>query len=510
MISKWAYEALGGLKEDSVTIASGLSPSGEVHVGNLREVLTADFLYRAAINSEYTPTQIMSWDDFDRFRKVPEDIPKSFSEHIGKPYREVPDPFGEYESYGKRFEVLFEEVAEQLDIQTEFKSQYDNYKSGMYDRDIVNALRSRREISDIIEGFMTQDLTEEQKNKFYPVSVYSRFTGKDNTRITDYNGDTKISYVCLDTGKTDTIDFSQDRQVKLGWKIDWPMRWNYEGVDIEPGGRDHASQGGSFDVSSVISEEIFNNKPPKFIPYEFVKIQGENKKISSSEGSVITPQNMLEIYSPEVIRWMYTRQVPSSQIQISFEPDSVYRIYDEFDTELKRGLSKDNKALISVGDGLKPKPPFRHLEGIGINTGFTWEKARTLLHNDNHPTNKETEKRFRRIQTWRDKYKPKETYNIQENSNSSFLKSLSGKEREDMRSLEELIEQKDKLSRKDISSEIYQIPKRDYMSNEDKKKSQKEFFKNAYTTLFGRKKGPRLATFIWAADKKKLIEPFKE
>lgn len=40
------------------------------------------------------------------------------------------------------------------------------------------------------------------------------------------------------------------------WKIDWPMRWLYEGVDFEPGGKDHAAPGGSYDTSRVIAKEI--------------------------------------------------------------------------------------------------------------------------------------------------------------------------------------------------------------------------------------------------------------
>lgn len=40
------------------------------------------------------------------------------------------------------------------------------------------------------------------------------------------------------------------------WKIDWPMRWLYEGVDFEPGGKDHAAPGGSYNTSRVIAKEI--------------------------------------------------------------------------------------------------------------------------------------------------------------------------------------------------------------------------------------------------------------
>ncbi|MGV7591833.1 hypothetical protein PJI74_30085, partial [Mycobacterium kansasii] len=59
-----------------VKVASGISPSGPIHLGNLREVmvphLVSDELRRRGLQVEH----IISWDDFDRFRKVP-NVPAS-------------------------------------------------------------------------------------------------------------------------------------------------------------------------------------------------------------------------------------------------------------------------------------------------------------------------------------------------------------------------------------------------------------------------------------------------
>lgn len=46
--------------------------------------------------------------------------------------------------------------------------------------------------------------------------------------------------------------------MKLNWKIDWPMRWMIEDVIFEPGGRDHSSETGSYNVSKEIARKIFN------------------------------------------------------------------------------------------------------------------------------------------------------------------------------------------------------------------------------------------------------------
>ena len=88
--------------------ASGISPSGPIHLGNLREVMTshliAEELKRRGLNAEH----IHSWDDFDRLRKVPQGVPEEFAQHIGRPISDIPDPFGEYESYATRYMAEFE------------------------------------------------------------------------------------------------------------------------------------------------------------------------------------------------------------------------------------------------------------------------------------------------------------------------------------------------------------------------------------------------------------------
>src|SRR3954454_16826181 len=90
-----------------VVCASGLSPSGPIHLGNLREImvphLVADELRRRGLPARH----VLSWDDYDRLRKVPIEAPAGFAEHIGRPLTSVPDPTGEHESWSEHFKVPF-------------------------------------------------------------------------------------------------------------------------------------------------------------------------------------------------------------------------------------------------------------------------------------------------------------------------------------------------------------------------------------------------------------------
>src|SRR3989344_8810920 len=104
---------------DLYTTAAGISPSGVVHFGNFRDVVTAH-LVREALKEKGKKTKLLfSWDNFDRFRKVPFGVPESFIEHIGKPLSKIPDPFGETASYSEYFQKPFVEAMEKLGIDIE-------------------------------------------------------------------------------------------------------------------------------------------------------------------------------------------------------------------------------------------------------------------------------------------------------------------------------------------------------------------------------------------------------
>jgi lysyl-tRNA synthetase class 1 len=89
-----------------VVVASGLSPSGPIHLGNLREVMTphlvADEIRRRGVECVH----LLSWDDYDRFRRVPAGIDPSWSRHIGKPLTSVPAPEGSrYANWAEHFKA---------------------------------------------------------------------------------------------------------------------------------------------------------------------------------------------------------------------------------------------------------------------------------------------------------------------------------------------------------------------------------------------------------------------
>ena len=91
----------------TIVCASGISPSGPIHLGNLREVLTVHFVAEAIRRAGHDAVHIHSWDDFDRLRRVPEGVAEAMADDIGKPLVDVPDPYGEEGSYADHYIAQF-------------------------------------------------------------------------------------------------------------------------------------------------------------------------------------------------------------------------------------------------------------------------------------------------------------------------------------------------------------------------------------------------------------------
>ena len=97
-----------GVKK-TIVCASGISPSGPIHLGNLREVMTAHFVAEEIKGRGYA-VHLHSWDDYDRLRKVPVGLSDNLAEHVGRPLSAVPDPDGQLDSYATHFIVEFSDA----------------------------------------------------------------------------------------------------------------------------------------------------------------------------------------------------------------------------------------------------------------------------------------------------------------------------------------------------------------------------------------------------------------
>ena len=514
----WADEVAQNLIEKHpdtqvFTCACGISPSGVVHIGNFREIITAYFVGKGLKDRGKDVRFIYSWDSFDRLRKIAKGIPLD-EKYIGMPYSDVPDPFGTENSYEEHFEKPLMKALEEIGISCEFIFQSKEYKSGRYVKGIIESLQKRKEIYDIMMSFKTQDANDEDREKYVPLELYCQKCGHDFTEVTKVSDDcTKLDYVCK-CGHSGQVDVTKDHCVKLVWKVDWPMRWREEKVMFEPGGRDHSSQGGSYQVSSVIARQIFGIEPPTYRMYDFINLKGQTKKISSSSGTDMSPKTLLKVYEPQIILWMFTRFLPEKSFDIALDSD-VLKMYHEFDrmyASYKDGTCDDMvKRIMELALSTTNEKDFVPVDASLIASfapivNFDLDMLTDLFHKiGQNFTKEQIRPRFERIKHWLETYCPEEIVRLIPEQNVEFIKTMNDEEKLWVKKLTDEMEKKD-LSAEEMQTLLYDIPK---VNGEPDKTRQKRFFEIVYNLLLGKSKGPRLYLFLTAIDKQDALKLLK-
>ena len=508
--------------------AAGVSPSGSVHIGNFRDIATPLFVCKALEKRGKKAKLIISWDEYDRCRKIPANVQAvvgdAYDKYIGCPYVDIPDPFGCHENYARHFEEEFLNAIKPFGIKFECRYQAEMYRSGKYTPHLIEALRRRDEIFEILDSFKTKDMTkteeerreihDKEKAEYYPVSIFCPECHTDFTKITSINEDSTVAEFECRCGHKGTFNFLENFNCKLGWKVDWAMRWMYEGVDFEPGGKDHSAPTGSYNNSKVIAKKIFNHEAPIYQGYEFIGIKGVAGKMSSSSGLNMTPELLLKLYQPEIILWLYSKTEPVKAFDFCFD-DGILRQYFEFDkmyTEYISGNASDfNKALMDncVIEGRTLETvPMGLLVQLGSIVDFNVPMLETVFEKIGTPYKYEQFKdRLDRAKFWLEQCAPDQVNKLRATRNFEVYDALDEKEKAAIAALYEYMATQT-YTLDELNTELYAIPKKIYPEVSDQKELkaiQGKFFKTVYKLLIDKEQGPRLYLFLYAIEKDRFI-----
>jgi lysyl-tRNA synthetase class 1 len=330
-----ATRAVHGLT-GPVVCASGLSPSGPIHLGNLREVFTTHLVAEALRRRGEDVVHLNSWDDYDRFRKVPAGVDPSFEQYVGMPLAEVPDPTGGGTgSWADHFMDELRDSLELLGIRMTERRQSQLYPAGTYNAQIRHAMDERGLVFDTLAGQQTAGRHEQslsdRRRAYYPFKPYCTECRRDDTRVAAYDG-TTVTWECRH-GHAGEMSLADGAEIsgKLVWKVDWPMRWAFEHVAFEPAGIDHHAPTGSFTVGRMLVADVYGGRAPDTAVYGIVSLPGATTKMSSSVGGALIPATALDVIEPAILRWLYIRRLPAQPFQIDLTPKGVQRLYDEWD-----------------------------------------------------------------------------------------------------------------------------------------------------------------------------------
>ena len=509
-------------KEEYVC-AAGISPSGSIHIGNFRDIATSYFVVKALRKMGKKARLLFSWDEFDRMRKVPANVAAvrdDYEQYIGRPYTDVPNPFAddpENETYAQHFEAEFERSIKRFGIEMDYCHQTEMYRSGKYAKHIIHALKERGRIFDILDSHRTQEAQPGEREAYYPVSIYCPCCGKDTTKITALSESCEeAEYTCA-CGHSGHFNFTKDFNCKLAWKIDWPMRWLYEGVDFEPGGKDHASLNGSYDNAKDIAKEIFGYEAPLFQGYEFIGIKGQVGKMSGSSGLNMTPDLLLKLYQPEIILWLYSKTEPLKAFDFCFD-DGILRQYFEYDkmlNEQRAGTLDEYGNAVLYNTEVEGRAPVTVPMGLLVQLGsvvdFNPDMLETVFAKIGTPyTKADFADRVDRAKFWLEQCAPENVNRLRTNRNWEVYQTLSDMEKEQISRLHALIA-KGGYDLDGLNTELYAIPraliaeKGETIDEKALKAVQGTFFKNVYKLLIDKEKGPRLYLFLFAINPEKYV-----
>jgi lysyl-tRNA synthetase class 1 len=485
-----------------VLFETGYGPSGLPHIGTFGEVARTTMVREAFKKISDIPTRLFCFsDDMDGLRKVPSNIPNQemVAQYLGKPLTSVPDPFGEYESYGHHMNAKLRSFLDKFGFEYEFFSATECYRSGMFDHMMLKVIEKYDEIMQL----MLPTFREERKATYSPFMPIDHKTGV---------------VLQIPIGKVDletkTVSYRDDEGnlvrasvlgggCKLQWKPDFGMRWAALDVDYEMYGKDHMPN------AALYSEicRILGGKVPVQFFYELF-LNEEGSKISKSKGNSITVDEWLS-YAPLESISLFMYQSPSKAKRLHF--DVIPKNVDEYltfnkkyhaETELPKRLASP---AYHIHHGNVPE-----IDTFGITFGLLLNLASVCNPEDKSvlwgfiskyapSASPEASPYLDHLADFAVKY-----YNDFIKANKNYLKP-NDKQKELLLELSGMLSSlPEDITAEQIQTKIYDIGMQAGYEN------LREFFKELYEILLGQTEGPRLGSFFKLFGIKETIELIKK
>jgi len=512
--------------DEPIVIKGGVSPSGVPHIGHFNEIMRGYYVAEALRDRGHEVRQVFTADDKDRLRAVPRQLADldwnvvglgevdagALGRNLGKPYTDIPDPFGCCDSYGAHFTALLQKSAELVGVDVEFVSNTELYADGEFEAVTRRVLERADRARDVLAEY--QNKVDDDYVPFLPQCAEC---GKITEGVTAVDLDAgEVEYVCEDVEAGDqTIDgcghegTATLRDGKLPWRFEWPAQWEILGVDFEPFGKDHAE--GSWPSGEDVAENVLDIQPPVPMVYEWFTLDGE--PLSSSSGNVITVDEVLDILEPEVFKYFF---VKDPRKQRDFSVENIDQLVDEFDRFERRYFeeieaSEDDAELAERAYPMVVDDPreqriripytFAAVLGMTDDPALREQIARKEGHIPDDAPEWAVEQalaRVERAQEWASLTNNEFNYELKraEIPEVSFDDATAA-------ALDELADFiAEGHDGEAIQSEIYETAKRNDIDIS-------EFFSAGYRLLFDDTEGPQLGTFIAKLDREFVVERFR-
>jgi len=542
--------------EPIITLATGKTPSGYIHLGILREIIICDSIRRILEIKGKSVRFFLFFDSLDAAVRFPDYIDKEFQKkHLGKPFSYIPCPFQDCqcESWAQHFGNDLSSTFPDFGIQTEIVWTHELYQKREMQEKIKIALDNTKEIKEIIQKYLLPTLDETNKAKFLemqkswlPAMVICEKCDKiqhrendgsisPNRAINYLKDELKVTYKCTSCGHTGEVSIYSGK-LKLNWRVDWPAKWALYKTMCEPAGKDHSVKGGAYDTGLEICEKVYHYIGPVTVPYEWLRLGDRDMK--TSKGIVFTPKKYLNIADPEVFRSIILRTNPLKHI--SFRIEELPQYYDFYERMENIYFSKED-ILGKEIDELKYIFPLTQIHEVTAKETYRipfklliflsqtqnilsfdqlYEKAKKVVSSKN-TEKKLTKDHFRdlldRTTNWlelvkeiidsvedgkvkREILSKIDIFTIKEDIDKIILDSLDKNQKEGIKRLRDFLLELEKRDADIIQNKIFTIAKEEIGT------PPRKLFEAIYQLILGKKSGPRLGAFLSLLDKNWLLD----
>ncbi|MBQ36169.1 MAG: lysine--tRNA ligase [Gemmatimonadaceae bacterium] len=490
-----------------VLFQTGYGPSGLPHIGTFAEVARTTFVQRAFEQATGLPSRLQAFsDDMDGLRKVPLNVPNgdAIAPHLGKPLHAIPDPFGCCDSFSGHGNTKLREFLDAYGFDYELKSAKQAYRAGELDAGLSLLLHKVDEILDVI----LPTLREENRQGWSPFFPICTNCGSINaTRVTAYHPERdSVSFICDrqekgyegcgHSGETSILGGN----AKVGWKVDWALRWFAYDVDYEMSGKDLID---SVKLSSRIVR-VLGKRPPAVLTYELF-LDEEGKKISKSVGNGLSVEHWVD-YAPIESLLFYLYQNPKRAKRLYW--DVVPKAVDDYLAAL-RGWP-------DVAESERPAQPLWHVTGggrdvpeYGASVNFSVvTNLISALGSDDEDLLMEY---LRRYDPEVERYPEVLAALVHKGLTYYREQVLPGKQfrdpSEDERSMLQRVHEVLAASDMADESQLQSIP---FDVAREAGAEPKDLFRSFYEVVLGQARGPRFGSFVMLVGKDRVLEMLKD
>ncbi|MBV9349622.1 MAG: lysine--tRNA ligase [Patescibacteria group bacterium] len=493
--------------KERLLIRDEKTASGRVHVGSMRALglhaAISERLEEAKIPHEFR----YEINDMDPMDGLPSYLDQEkYAKEMGKPLFAVPAPDGTAKNFAEYFAEDYIAAIHEAGFAPLLYRASELYFSGQMNGAIRHALEKAATVRKIYEEVSGA----KRPGDWLPVTVICENCGKmGTTRAFDFDGET-VAYACEPrlvawaegcehSGRISPFDGN----AKLHWKVDWPAKWFVLGVDIEGGGKDHFTKGGSRDVGKRITTEVFDYPEPFGVANEFFLVGG--KRMSSSRGQGSSARDVVTLVPPRIFRLALFGKDINQQINFDPKGDTIPLLFDQYDrlaAKYWEGVRDDDSRLFEYIHAVRERaelPEAKRFLPRFSQVAFAVQMPHLNLRQEIEKmkgaplTEKDIEEgdlRAEYARRWLEKAADEEyKFTLAEDGVPESAKNLSEAQKKALGEVREALRSNQDLTGSDFHALLHEIRQASPLSAQ-------EFFGALYLSFLGKPSGPKAGWFL--------------